>query len=76
MTLGGGLSPAMEPFWLMPGSRPPGNAKEGDCVSIDEDVETDAAEDRKSAVDLVGAMPHLLRTQPPTRRPRLLDEGG
>ena len=57
----------MGPFWLMPKVRRPGNENAaGVPDSVDEDVETEAAEDRRSALDFIGAMPHLPLTQPPT----------
>ena len=35
-------------------------------MSVDEEVEIEAADDCKSAPDFIGAMPHLPLTQPPT----------
>jgi hypothetical protein len=59
----------MGPFWLIPGDRPIGKANGAvPCVSFDEDVDTEAAEDLKSAFDLMGAIPHRPFIHPPTSR--------
>lgn len=73
----GAFKPGMGPFWLIPGDLPSRKGIGAVALeSVDDDVDTEAAEDLRSALDFTGAMPHLPLTQPPTSPVNPPDENG